>query len=977
MATTVDHPTLLLLDGHSLAYRAFYALPVEKFSTTTGQPTNAVYGFTSMLINLLRDERPTHVAVAFDLSRQTWRAEEFAEYKANRSTSPSEFKGQIELIRDVLTALRIPSLTAAGFEADDIIATLTTKAVEEGMVVRICTGDRDALQLVNPQVTVLYPRKGVSDMTRFTPEEVEAKYGLTPAQYPDFAALRGDPSDNLPNIPGVGEKTASKWVREFGSLATLVDRVDEVPGKAGDALRANLAHVLQNRRLTELVRDVPLDADPETDLLAQPYDREAVHQIFDNLQFKVLRERLLEIFDQADVTSTERFDITGARLPTGGVAGWLADHAHTGRIGMVVAGAFTGAGGDARLLALAAPDDAAALVDLAGLDPADDAALAEFLADPEIPKVGYDLKLPISALVQRGWPVAGVVCDAAIAAYLALPEQRSFDLGDLVQRYLHRTLDPVEAEEQGQLSLLDTIDAGAGDARAADSKLMLQARAVIDLAEVLEAQLAAGEQLELLNDLEMPLMTVLGQMERAGIALDTAFLDGLSHTFAVEADAAARSAYAEIGREVNLGSPKQLQVVLFEELGMPKTKRTKTGYTTDADALFALHVQTGHPFLTHLLRHRDVTKLKSTVDGLRKAVADDGRIHTNFQQTVAATGRLSSTDPNLQNIPVRTEEGRQIRTAFIPGAGFESLITADYSQIEMRIMAHLSDDAGLIDAFRSGEDLHTAVAMKAFGLPAEEVTPEMRRRIKAMSYGLAYGLSAFGLSGQLKISVEDAREQMDAYFARFGGIRDYLRALGGHRPPGGLHRDPPRPPPVPARPDQRQPATAADGRADGAERADPGQRRRHHQGRDARRAAADRRRRAAVPAAVAGARRTGVRGRGRRAGCDHRGVEGGDGRRRTSCASSSRCRSASEPPGTRRRTDGRRCPAGGARRRVVARAGPSGRRSDVAAQAGRGGCPGRDDHQRIPAVGPTTGTGRRHPADRCRRRRVRRGRRDR
>ena len=441
---------------------------------------------------------------------------------------------------------------------------------------------------------------------------------------------------------------------------------------------------------------------------------------------------------------------------------------------MVVAGAFTGAGGDARLLALAAPDDAAALVDLAGLDPADDAALAEFLADPGIPKVGYDLKLPISALVQRGWPVAGVVCDAAIAAYLALPEQRSFDLGDLVQRYLHRTLDPVEAEEQGQLSLLDTIDAGAGDARATDSKLMLQARAVIDLAEVLEAQLAAGEQLELLNDLEMPLMTVLGQMERAGIALDTAFLDGLSHTFAVEADAAARSAYAEIGREVNLGSPKQLQVVLFEELGMPKTKRTKTGYTTDADALFALHVQTGHPFLTHLLRHRDVTKLKSTVDGLRKAVADDGRIHTNFQQTVAATGRLSSTDPNLQNIPVRTEEGRQIRTAFIPGAGFESLITADYSQIEMRIMAHLSDDAGLIDAFRSGEDLHTAVAMKAFGLPAEEVTPEMRRRIKAMSYGLAYGLSAFGLSGQLKISVEDAREQMDAYFARFGGIRDYL-----------------------------------------------------------------------------------------------------------------------------------------------------------------------------------------------------------
>ena len=766
--TALDHPTLLLLDGHSLAYRAFYALPVEKFATTTGQPTNAVYGFTSMLINLLRDERPTHVAVAFDLSRKTWRSSEFTEYKANRSTSPSEFSGQVQLIMDVLAALRIPWLTAENFEADDIIATLTTRAVAEDMVVRICTGDRDALQLVGPQVTVLYPRKGVSDMTRFTPEEVEAKYGLTPAQYPDFAALRGDPSDNLPNIPGVGEKTASKWVRDFGSLTNLVDRVDQVPGKAGDALRDHLSNVLQNRRLTELVRDVPIDTDPNADLVAQPYDREAVHQIFDNLQFRVLRERLLEIFEQADETSTERFDIVGGRLAPGSVASWLDGHAHTGRIGLAVLGTFNGAGGDAHTLALAAPDEAACVIDLAAITPADDAALAGFFADPEIPKVGHDIKLAVSALIGRGWRVAGISCDTAIAAYLALPEQRSFDLGDLVQRYLHRTMDPAGESDDGQLSLL-------ADEGAADHKAMVTARAVIDLAEVLESQLAAGEQLGLLTELELPLMAVLGEMERAGIAVDTAFLDGLSHTFAIEADAAAKAAYAEIGKEVNLGSPKQLQVVLFEELGMPKTKRTKTGYTTDADALFALHVQTGHPFLTHLLRHRDVTKLKSTVDGLRKAVADDDRIHTNFQQTVAATGRLSSTDPNLQNIPVRTDEGRQIRTAFVPGNGFSSLITADYSQIEMRIMAHLSGDAGLIEAFLSGEDLHTAVAMKAFGLPAEEITPEMRRRIKAMSYGLAYGLSAFGLSGQLKISVDEAREQMDAYFARFGGIRDYLR----------------------------------------------------------------------------------------------------------------------------------------------------------------------------------------------------------
>ncbi len=767
-------PLLLLLDGHSLAYRAFFALPVEKFSTTTGQPTNAVYGFTSMLINLLRDERPTHIAVAFDLSRQTWRSDEYADYKANRSTSPADFKGQVELIKEVLGAMRIDVLTAENFEADDVIATLTTRAEAKGMSVMICTGDRDALQLVTPEVTVLYPKRGVSDMTRFTPEEVMDKYGLTPAQYPDFAALRGDPSDNLPGIPGVGEKTAAKWVREFGSLGGLVDRVDEIPGKTGDALRASLSSVLQNRRLTQLVRDVQLSSDP-TDLAVQPYNREAVHEIFDNLQFKVLRERLLETFEQADETSTEGFDISGVRLQPGSVASWLAAHAMS-RVGISVSGRWAPGGGDVDTIAVADAAGVSAVVDVTVLDPDDDAAIAHWLADPSRPKVGHDLKAAVNALETRGWPVRGIASDTALAAYLALPGQRAFDLGDLVQRYLHRTLDARSADgETVQLSL-SFDEPGGEDQQVADDRAeMIKALAVIDLAAVLDVSLAESGQLELLNEIELPVMNVLGGMERCGIAVDLDYLTDLRSTFESEANSAAAAAFAVLGHEVNLGSPKQLQVVLFDELGMPKTKKTKTGYTTDADALTGLHEQTQHPFLAHVLRHRDVTKLKTTVEGLLKAVGDDGRIHTTYLQNIAATGRLSSTEPNLQNIPVRTDEGRQIRAAFVPGPGFESLITADYSQIEMRIMAHLSEDAGLIEAFRSGEDLHTAVAVRAFGVPASEVTPELRRRIKAMSYGLAYGLSAFGLSGQLKISVEEAREQMDAYFARFGGIRDYLR----------------------------------------------------------------------------------------------------------------------------------------------------------------------------------------------------------
>ncbi|MGY2002926.1 DNA polymerase I [Blastococcus sp. SYSU DS1024] len=766
-------PRLLLLDGHSLAYRAFFALPVENFSTTTGQPTNAVYGFTSMLINILRDEQPTHLAVAFDVGRKTFRSEIYAEYKANRAESPTDFRGQVSLVQEVLGALRVPVITAEGYEADDVIATLTVQAVEHGMDVLIATGDRDALQLVNEHVTVLYPRKGVSDMTRFTPEEVEAKYGLSPVQYPDFAALRGDPSDNLPSIPSVGEKTAAKWVREYGSLDALVDQVDTVKGKVGEKLREHLSAVLQNRRLTELDRQVPLEIGPQ-DLAVQAWDRNEVHTLFDNLQFRVLRDRLFATLTSAEPEVEGGFDVTVDEVPVGELGSWLDAHARTGHTGVIFRGTWGRGTGELTGLALAAADDHTAFVDLGpALDVADEQALAAWLADAERPKVVHEVKGPLLAIWARGWELAGVVSDTALAAYLALPGQRSFDLGDLAVRYLRRELKDA-AEGDGQLTL-DGLGPSEDDLAAEAAKAdVLKAVAVNDLSEALEQVLGQRGGGHLLGEIELPLTRVLAAMEYRGIAADLGFLHDLQKEFADGVAAAAAECYAVIGREVNLGSPKQLQTVLFDELGLPKTKKNKTGYTTDAEALTNLLAQTGHPFLEHLMRHRDVTRLRTVIDGLIPMVDDAGRIHTTFQQTIAATGRLSSTDPNLQNIPIRTAEGRRIRQAFVVGQGYESLMTADYSQIEMRIMAHLSGDEGLIEAFTSGEDLHSFVASKAFDIPIEEVDPEMRRRIKAMSYGLAYGLSAYGLAQQLRISPEEARGQMHAYFERFGGIRDYL-----------------------------------------------------------------------------------------------------------------------------------------------------------------------------------------------------------
>ncbi len=760
-------PRLLLIDGHSMAYRAYFALPVENFATTTGQPTNAVYGFTSMLINLLRDEEPTHVAVAFDAGRTTFRTERFAPYKATRDETPEPFRGQVALIREVLDALATVTLEKEGIEADDILATLAAQAAEAGMDVLVCSGDRDTFQLVTEHVTVLYPRKGVSDLARMTPGAVEERYGVDPARYPDLAALVGESSDNLPGVPGVGPKTAAKWINAYGDLDGIVARADEIRGKAGESLRAHLSQVIVNREINHLLTDVPLPVG--TDALARaPISREAVHQVFDALEFRTLRDRLLALAPTQEEQAGGGFEVAVAALAPGQLGAWLG--ARAGRLlGVDVHGVVVNGSGGAWSLALADDDGAPVVIDLQTVTPRDESSLAAWLADEGAPKAVHEAKTAWHALDGRGLSFAGVAVDTALAAYLCHPDQRSYTLEDLSVRYLHREL---RAEEdpsgQGMLAL---------DGEEEGQRSGLRAAAVRELADELDADLERRGARRLLQDVEMPLQGVLARMEKTGIAADVRYLEELERTFGAAVDQAAASAYDVIGREVNLSSPKQLQEVLFDQLDMPKTKKIKTGYTTDAEALADLYARTEHPFLQFLLAHRDAIRLRQTVEGLIRSVAPDGRIHTTFRQTIAATGRLSSTDPNLQNIPIRTEEGQRIRRGFVVGPGFETLLTADYSQIEMRIMAHLSGDAGLIEAFRSGEDLHSFVGSRVFGVPTDDVTPAMRAKIKAMSYGLAYGLSAFGLSRQLRIDTAEARGLMNEYFERFGGVRDYLAGV--------------------------------------------------------------------------------------------------------------------------------------------------------------------------------------------------------
>ena len=768
---TTDTRRLLLIDGHSLAYRAFYALPVENFSTTTGQSTNAVYGFVSMLINVLASEQPTHIAVAFDLGRETFRLAEYPEYKAGRAKTPPEFHGQVELIQDLLRALAIPVVTKEGFEADDVLATLAAQGTAAGMETGIVTGDKDSFQLASDAVTILYPKRGVSELARMTPAAIEEKYGVTPENYRGLAALVGEKADNLPGVPGVGDKTAAKWLTKHGDLPGVLAAAEDIGGKAGENLRAHRGDVERNHRLNRLVTDLELGIEAP-DAVRGEADREAVDALLDQLEFQVLGRRLEPLLGTAPVTPVADDLPAVELLDAAGFAALLADLDPADPVGIATDARFEVGLGTVDVLGIAQGERAAA-IDLSTLDgPAGEALSTLLGSHPGL--VLHGAKPQLKALVHAGQTLARPAVDTEIAAYLLVPDQRSYDLADLCLRHCGITLgEETEETEPG------TLDLGSGDAEAERRGLGRSAAAVLRLAEALRPAVEAAGMTRILDEIEMPLVTILARMELAGIAVDRSQLAALIDEFGRQAETSAESAYAAIGHEVNLGSPKQLQVVLFEELGMPKTKRTKTGYTTDADALAELFVKTGHPFLEHLLGHRDTTKLKQTVVGLERMVADDGRIHTTYQQTVAATGRLSSIDPNLQNIPVRTDAGRRIREVFVPDtdAGFTDLVTADYSQIEMRIMAHLSGDAGLIDAFRAGEDLHSFVGARVFGVETSAVTPAMRSKVKAMSYGLVYGLSAYGLSKQLRIGVDEARGLMDEYFERFGAVRDYLDSV--------------------------------------------------------------------------------------------------------------------------------------------------------------------------------------------------------
>jgi len=749
MMSAMAMKRLLLIDGHSMAYRAFFALPAENFTTAQGQHTNAIYGFATMLISLLKEEKPTHVAVAFDVSRKTFRTEIFPEYKANRAKTPDEFRSQMSFLHELVKGFGISQFEIEGYEADDIIATITKRAEKEGAEVLICTGDRDSFQLVTDKTTVLYPKRGVSEMARMTPDAVFEKYGMTPEQYPDFAALRGDPSDNLPSIPGVGEKTAAKWVVEYGSLQELLKQVDGVGGKVGESLRGNIENVKRNRELTQLIHDAPMEF--AIDALAWNGVAESdLTSLFEQLEFRTLKDRLKAISSSPSTSTTKKgkekvepeFSLFGSEIDSAVITAEEVSAKIAGHPGAISI-AFELVEDRLHRYAVALDNKTAFLVHSSDM--------GEWATDRHVEKIAHDAKA-----IARENGFTGLVFDTSLAAYLVNPGVRSQEITDLLERW---------------------GDGSQIDQSSPEQQLLTSACALFGLRDSLTKELSDRNLTKLYLELELPIADLLALMENRGIAVDKKGLETLATFFDGEVARETKIAHDAAGHEFNVGSPKQLQVVLFDELGLPKTKKIKTGFTTDADALTWLFEKTSHPVLAALLRIRETKKLATTIEGLLIEIQKDKRIHTHFAQTVAATGRLSSVGPNLQNIPVRTEEGRKIRECFIAGAGYDALLTADYSQIEMRIMAHLSNDEHLLKAFESGEDLHATVAAEVFGVKATDVDSEMRRQIKAMSYGLAYGLSSYGLAVQLDLTPPAAQDLMDRYFERFGGIRDYLKTV--------------------------------------------------------------------------------------------------------------------------------------------------------------------------------------------------------
>ncbi len=763
-----ERRSILLLDGHSLAYRAFYALP-DTLRTQTGQLTNAVYGFTSMLIKLLGDREPDAIVVAFDKGRDVARTEAFPDYKANRAAPPDEFRPQVDLIKQVLATLNIPVMEVAGIEADDVLATVADRAIGAGFHAYIVTGDRDAMQLVSDDLTVLYTLRGITEMAEMTPDAVQDRYGVPPASYVDLAALRGDNSDNLPGVPGVGDKTAAKLVTTFGDIDGIYAHLDEVAGKKVPAmLEEHEPQVRANVSIMTLRRDVEVEVDLGG-LRMGDIDTTAVRELFGTLEFRALYDRFVEeVLGEQEAEQSAGFDRTPVRLEAGGLRPWLEDASGP----LAVLPVCTDRPPHVTWIAvgLAAEGCEPASVPLDDLDDDDLDALAEVLADPTHPKVTHDLKGLDHAVHARGWTISGVSLDTELTAYLLNPEQRTFDLDRLAMQHLQRSITTEADGDPGDQLSLDVADDEPWEQRA------LSAEAVLELASHLGARLDERGQTDLANRIEVPLAPVLARMERAGVAIDLHVLDELRARLAARVDDLEREVHDHAGRSFNVGSGPQLQQVLFEELELPKTRRIKTGYSTDVSAMQGLLGL--HPIIEAVMEYREVAKLLSTyVDALPPLVdPETGRIHTTLSQTIAATGRLSSSHPNLQNIPVRREEGREIRKAFVPGEGFTALLVADYSQIELRIMAHLSGDEGLLDAFGSGEDIHATTAAKVFDLPLDAVDGALRDRAKAVNYGLAYGLTSYGLGQQLGIPPDEAQEIVDAYFERFPKVRSFLDA---------------------------------------------------------------------------------------------------------------------------------------------------------------------------------------------------------
>lgn len=773
--TAAKKPTLLLVDGHSLAFRAFYALNPDNFRTSDGQHTNAVHGFISMLLNILQAENPTHLAIAFDLSRFSFRTEQYPEYKGTRGETPVEFIGQTELLQEALAAMNIKTITRENYEADDVLASLADQSAAQGYEVFVVSGDRDTFQLIGKSTTILYPIKGVMNLARMDDAAVLEKYGIHANQYPDLAALVGETSDNLPGIPGVGPKTAAKWLQLYKNLEGVLGAADQIPGKVGESLREHRELAARNRKLNHLVRD--LDFDFEIDSLKLfGVDEEAVRTVFAKLQFKTLTERVLrlrgikgnqpgeasaepisegaptdqkqpeaeDVFGEVEVPELETLNATDLKK-------FLSEQKQTLGIAFSFSGAAVievGLASETRRISWSPKSNAELKKEL-----------GFWLADPLQIKALHLSKDAARQLLADDIELHGADYDTALLGYLLDPTQKDFSLDSLALRYQGFA---VSREDPNQL-----IDSFEGVAS-------LNAWLTLSLAERLHKQVALQDQLRVYSEVELPTNSALAQMENFGISIDVKKLEALFERLSTEVAAVAKKAFKIIGHEINLASPKQLQTVLFDELGMTGTKALKTGFSTNAAALRELFEQNEHPFLAHLLEHREITKIRQIVETLLKAVAPDGRIHTNYVQTGTSTGRLSSENPNLQNIPIRSERGREIRDAFVVGNGFETLLSADYSQIEMRIMAHLSEDAGVIEAFRTGEDLHRFVGARLFGVTPADVTSDMRSTVKAMSYGLVYGLSEYGLAKQLRISNADAKQLMTDYFSRFGGVRRYL-----------------------------------------------------------------------------------------------------------------------------------------------------------------------------------------------------------